>query len=356
MKGGVPGGKPWILPLVWHREHVAGEEVPPVVIAALLAGLRWRGLVGIAMDPVVDDEFVELLGPEQSGVALAADHGVLGVDLIRQDFLVKRVALRDPGRQRFFKAVQSGDAVVFVHGMEATANHDGGSGGNLKLPVGCALGAALGGIHGIGFAIDDATMKGVLGVGGGIFRTEDALQVGLVLREQPLAFAGGTFGLAVKDHLTQFFVAEPDRTEFLVPFQGGSQLTFLVAASPGPNVAKPDAGQHMEWSCFLPVIGDGDFPEQVVGAALGHFLQHIEVGVVLEQAEIGQLDFAQLFIAASVLFDQLGVGIGRLRVLVETLGVGMGRCRVEVVVALLHVLPVAAFLAAESKQPLLQNG
>ncbi len=70
VKREIPGRVPRIFPLVGHRQHVAVEEMGPVVIAAVLAVLRGRGLRGIALQPGCDNVLVKLLGPEQAGVSL----------------------------------------------------------------------------------------------------------------------------------------------------------------------------------------------------------------------------------------------------------------------------------------------
>ena len=104
-------------------------------------------------------------------------------------------------------------------------------------------------------------MKGVLGVGGGVFITKDAFMVGFVLGEQPVALGDGTFSLAVKEKLAQFLMVEPDRTDGRVELQARPQLALLVDAGPAPDVAKPNGGQHVKWCGLLPLIGDRNLPE-----------------------------------------------------------------------------------------------
>ena len=69
----VPGRVPRVLPLVGHRDDVAVVQVLPVAVAAVLAACGRRRLVGIAVEPVLDDVVVELLAPEQPGVRLPRD-------------------------------------------------------------------------------------------------------------------------------------------------------------------------------------------------------------------------------------------------------------------------------------------
>ncbi len=78
VEGGVPGGEPGIFPFVGHREDVAGEEVLPVGVAAVEALRAAAAGRRVALQPVLDDVVVELLGPEQAGIALAEDQALLG--------------------------------------------------------------------------------------------------------------------------------------------------------------------------------------------------------------------------------------------------------------------------------------
>ena len=75
---GVPRGEPWVFPFVGHGEDVACEEVLPIGIAAVVAGGRGRGEAFVSGEPVLDDVVIELFGPEEAGVSLAADEVFFG--------------------------------------------------------------------------------------------------------------------------------------------------------------------------------------------------------------------------------------------------------------------------------------
>src|SRR5262249_9385184 len=90
--------------------------------------------------------------------------------------------------------------------------------------------------------------------------------------------------------------------------------------------------------------------------SLGIFDEHIEVAVGVEAAGIDELEFRICPIAAPILFDQLVVREGCLRVFVEVLHVGMCGCRIEVEIIFLDVFAMVSFVAGQTVEALLQNG
>ena len=91
------------------------------------------------------------------------------------------------------------------------------------------------------------------------------------------------------------------------------------------------------------------------GAGLGVLDEDVEVAVVVEDAGVEQLVLHLVAGAPAVRLHQIGVGIGRLRVLVEVLHVRVRRRAVEVEVVLLHVLAVVAFAVGQPEEPLLED-
>src|SRR5258707_15462744 len=100
---------------------------------------------------------------------------------------------------------------------------------------------------------------------------------------------------------------------------------------------------------------DSDLNEDVFRRRLGVFDEHVEVTVVIEHAGVEQLVFALVAAPAPIGLDEVGVGIGRLRILVEILHVGVGRRRVEVEVVFLYVLAVISLAVGQPEQPLLED-
>src|SRR5215470_19287369 len=94
-------------------------------------------------------------------------------------------------------------------------------------------------------------------------------------------------------------------------------------ARPGPHVAEPERRQHVEGGWRRPPVPDGDLDEDVLGAGLGVFHEHVEVAILIEDARIQQLVLELLAAPAPVGLYQVAVWIGRLRVLVQILHVRM---------------------------------
>ena len=97
VKRRVPGREPRVLPLVWHGEDVAGEEMLPIPIPSLPTGRRRRRIGRITLQPILHDVLVKLLRPQQACMRLPLDLSMhwIGFD----NGCVKRIrfshALRD---------------------------------------------------------------------------------------------------------------------------------------------------------------------------------------------------------------------------------------------------------------------
>ena len=70
MKTQVPRGKPRELPLIGHRNDIAGEEMGPFMVASCAALVRGRRFIGISLEPVRDNVVVVLFRPEHAGKGL----------------------------------------------------------------------------------------------------------------------------------------------------------------------------------------------------------------------------------------------------------------------------------------------
>ena len=111
----------------------------------------------------------------------------------------------------------------------------------------------------------------------------------------------------------------------------------------------------MQLGSVGPAVGNGDLHQDVLRAVLGVFDENVEIAIVVEDAGVEQLVLHFVATAATVGRHQVGVGVGRLRVLVEVLHVRVGRRAVEVEVVLLDVLAVVAFTVGQPEQPLLED-
>ena len=177
VEGQVPGGEPGVLPLVGHRDDVAVEQVRPVGVAALGAAGRRRGLRRIALEPVLDDVVVELLAPEQAGVALPEHPPLVLRRGLRQALAVELVGLADRAR----RSTCSKPAPNGLRGL--ALGRGAGDGRRARRPAGTSedvvdggLGAHPGGLTAPASPCDHVRVKGVLHVGLRVGRTEEPLE------------------------------------------------------------------------------------------------------------------------------------------------------------------------------------
>src|SRR5215217_8010965 len=61
VKREIPGGKPRILPRVWHGQDIEGIKVPPTGVASKSMSRRWWRLTRIPIQPAVHLLFVFLM-------------------------------------------------------------------------------------------------------------------------------------------------------------------------------------------------------------------------------------------------------------------------------------------------------
>ena len=93
MEREIPRGEPWILPFVRHGHHAHRVDVPPVKIAD---GLTRRGrfpIWVITLEPQVDIEQIDLLGPQQSGKRGALDVLLILAGCRRMNRMVELIRL-----------------------------------------------------------------------------------------------------------------------------------------------------------------------------------------------------------------------------------------------------------------------
>src|SRR5436189_518966 len=93
MEGQVPGRVPGVLPLVWHRNDVAIDQVTPLRVSPTPARVRGRA-VGIAFEPLGDIEEIKLFAPDEPGQRLALDLALVVRKLAGGQSSVKRVRIR----------------------------------------------------------------------------------------------------------------------------------------------------------------------------------------------------------------------------------------------------------------------
>ncbi len=126
-------------------------------------------------------------------------------------------------------------------------------------------------------------------------------------------------------------------------------------SSPRPRIAAPQRRQQRQGGALRPAVNGRNPDRQIVGRCLRVFHEHIEIALLVEDPRIFQFELRIVARPPPVLFHQLFIGKGRLRILIERLHVGMRGRRIQVVIAFLHVLPVVALGVGQSEQSLLQN-
>ncbi len=197
-------------------------------------------------------------------------------------------------------------------------------------------------------------MEGVLDVRRSVLATEQARVVGLVLGEQQRRVA-----LAVQEvigeRLLEQRVGMVRMHDRVTRGRRRLQQRLGAAAGPRPGVAEPQRRQHVKVRGLRATVADGDADQHVLGCRLRILDEHVEVAVAVEHAGVEQFVLGLVPAAAAVGVDEVGVRVGRLRVLVQVLHVRVGRRRVEVEVVLLDVLAVVALAVGQPEQALLED-
>ena len=348
----VPRGVPGILPLVRHRDDVPVVKVRPGGVAAVLAPRGGRRLRRVPLEPVLDGEVKELLGPEEPRVRLPRDAPLLLRQAVGNAGRVERVGF---GPARGEGAVEPG-AEGFPRRSrirtEAQADDDLPFRGDFQPIERGRLRPRARRIDGVAAAADDVLVEGVLDVWRRVWASKETRGVRLVLREEELR----------RDR--RLFDEEPEPAHALVIGReraaapgddGGLAPVAFAGPSPGPRVAEPEGREEIQPRRLRTAIGDRDPDEHVVRRRLGVFHEDVEVAVGLEHARVGELELGVVSPAPPVFLDEPPVRELRLRVLVQRLHVRVRRRRIEIEVALLDVLAVVAFRPAQAEEPLLQN-
>ncbi len=130
----------------------------------------------------------------------------------------------------------------------------------------------------------------------------------------------------------------------------------FTGAPPGPRVAEPQRGQHLNGGGLGTVIVHRDADQDVARRGLGVLGVHVEVALVIEDAGVLKLVLRILAAAFRVLVPDLVVGERLVGVTIQRLQVRRGRRRVEVPVAFLDVLAVVALGTGEAEETLLEDG
>src|SRR3989441_5897591 len=296
---------------------------------------------------------VELLAPEHAGHGLAHDVGLIGVERVRCDGRVELVGFLLASQDDFLESLSEWTGAVgrSQRGRgnlrEAEPNDLALAGADAQVIVRGGFRPLLVRVHGVTLAVDEVVVDAVLDVRAAAGSSEDALRVGLVLREQE-----GRVSLAIEVALSQAGIHGLDHASGRPDLV---QQRTLDVALPGPPVSKPERRQHVQLGRLRAAIVDADLDQDVFRGRLRILDEDVEVTILVEHVRIEQLVLELVPAAATVGLHQIRVGEGGLRVLVEILHVGVRRGAVEVKVVLLDVLTVIGFAVGEAEQTLLEN-
>src|SRR5215471_3438164 len=104
MERQIPGGVPWVLPLVGHRNDMLIDHVVPLAVAHVSA--RPHGIDTMFREPFLDVETEVLFAPQHSSECLAHDVGFITLDACGSDRLIKLVSFAPAGTHDFRKALE----------------------------------------------------------------------------------------------------------------------------------------------------------------------------------------------------------------------------------------------------------
>src|SRR5207244_1964846 len=90
---------------------------------------------------------------------------------------------------------------------------------------------------------------------------------------------------------------------------------------PRPGIAEPEGRQEVKGGGFGTSVGGGDVDQDVAGGSFGVLDGDVEVAVIGEDAGVHKLIFGLVAASAAVLFDELRIWKGSVRVLIEHLHV-----------------------------------
>ena len=273
VEGQVPGGEPGVLPLVRHGHDVEGVEAAPAAVPAGQPLFGRRRLARVTVQPAADVVVVQLLAPEHPGEGLAHDHRLVGAGTSRGQLGVELVGL---GLAQCEHLVEASAQRVRLISRSRRAQPQPKFGRLASVepqPVpGGALGAGSRRVDGRRSA-DHVIPDAVLGIRGNRLSRVQQRGVGLVIAEK---------------QFRQPAVGPVPASSSRSPTNGWLRLTRALAGPglragrrrggehrpgrvllPGPRVAVPGGGQHVQRGGLGPGVGHADPDQQVVRACLG---------------------------------------------------------------------------------------
>ena len=351
VEGQIPRREPGVLPLVRHRHDVEGLETTPAGVAAVVPRVRRPGLGGIAVQPSRDVVVVELLAPQHAGEGLPHHQRLVGRGGRRRQLGIERVGLAAaPGNHRVERRSQSGGGSAAgarraqpQPQLDRRARRDGQA-----MPERDLRPAPVR-IH-RGRAGHDVVVDAVLGEPGSRGPAVQTLDIRLVLAEERVRPGAVRARGGQQFELTEERVVHRDRVS-----PDRLHLGPRTADVPGPGVAEPGGGQHVEGLGVRTGVGHLHRHEHV--QRIGLHVVHVDdpVAVAVEGPGVEQLVLGIELAPAAVLVAELLVREGHLGVVVAPPVPGVAGHAVEVPPVLLDVLPVVSLSTRQPEQAFLED-
>ncbi len=290
VEGQVPRRVPGVLPLVRHGEDVPVVEMGPVAVPAVPAARGRRRKGGVPLEPILDGEVVELLRPEEPGVALPRDAALLPGQVPREEGGIVVVRLPDPIREHPVEPVSERFHRRLVLRGQAKAEGDSGARGDLQPVQRARLRPRFLRVHRIASALDDVLVEGVLDVRRTVGRVEQPRRVRLVLREQEPGRPPLRPGVGGETEPAEGGVLREERTFAGVTDPRLRPVPF-PRAPPGPGVPEPEGRQEIERGRLGPAVGRGHPDQDVVRGSFRVLRDDIEISPSVEDAGVPHLEF-----------------------------------------------------------------
>lgn len=214
---------------------------------------------------MVGDVVVKLLRPEQARIALANDVALVGGRPGRDDLRIKLIRLGARLGERALEAAAEGERLRFPRREELEIDGDLAAGGDVQDVVQGRLGAGPGRVHRGALAVHDIAVERVLHVRRRVGGAEEALLVGIVLREQRHGLRAIGRGREPVFEVAERLVLHRDHA-VARERELRLHLDVLARAAPGPEVAEPELRQQVQRGRRGAPVGDGQADERVIGA------------------------------------------------------------------------------------------
>src|SRR5437879_10284192 len=153
------------------------------MISTFVPLLGWRRVAWIALQPVVDDVVIELLGPEHSGKALAHHILLIGQQVLRYDGRVKLVRLKPAQAEDPVEIVKCAFSVEVAF-SESQADDDRLSRTDCESVMSGRFGPGMRWIHGAGATVHHIVVDSILDISSTVLAAIQTPIVSLILGKE----------------------------------------------------------------------------------------------------------------------------------------------------------------------------